>query len=793
MRVKFKQTGQTGTIPDDRFDPALFEKVGMDVASATTQAPQRSTPVPQQQPQPQQPQKDGFITGVAKAVVKPGIDFAKLVMGTGFEGARAIDSAMGNKEAYDVQKGAKNPFISRDEFKKDYSTPQDTLLNTTKKTAAAGSYLVPGGTGFVGAVKTGAAAGSLYGFGESDKTDAEGLAADTLVGAGTGAVTSVAAHGVGAGLKKLRGAGDATRKGVVKPKVTPDPFMAESEDAIMNTLHSRGLTGSAEAQKQQMPEVFRKISLEIKTKLAESKGTKSAGDVRKYVEEQLSNNINFDESIPQMAGTKEKLLNELLKKVSDTGKMSADDITALASKHASSGEKSAASGLKMGMSATEIAKQGVTLGDIQKASQRSNGLGLLADLDNAAKAGDDDVIKKVAEHISNLPADSPYAPYLHSVQQLAEKSGYKPSAVPAKTLFEFKQNLGNKLGNVFKKLDKGSPLTDKEEVALTMWHAMDDLITQAEPAVKDMTRAQSHLYKAMPGIASQAKKGYSANLLGTTVPLPGGIIQGAQDAAGRAMQTVGGVGGKVADAVAPVAGRVLPIAAAGMASQPESTGMDVLSATQQTPPAQQTDPSMQTMEQDMGGGQFQQQADEGGFDMADEDMVVAMMQYDLETTGGKNIPEIKSMYEIAVKGGAGGEKQKLTGGQAKELSDIETSIGLMDRLTPIINENLDVMGPVQGRISNANEYDTKAQTFNANIKAAAQIVGKAMEGGVLRQEDTIKYEKMLPQIKDTPELALNKIENVKRMLELQMQTKQRVYQNYDVSSDYLPASEVLPQ
>ena len=43
------------------------------------------------------------------------------------------------------------------------------------------------------------------------------------------------------------------------------------------------------------------------------------------------------------------------------------------------------------------------------------------------------------------------------------------------------------------------------------------------------------------------------------------------------------------------------------------------------------------------------------------------------------------------------------------------------------------------------------------MKAVAQQVGRAMEGGVLRAEDVPKYEAILPKITDTREVALEKI------------------------------------
>ena len=51
-----------------------------------------------------------------------------------------------------------------------------------------------------------------------------------------------------------------------------------------------------------------------------------------------------------------------------------------------------------------------TIGDIQEANQRANGLGLLADYDNAARTGDDKLMGNIVQQIlsSNSPAYAPY-------------------------------------------------------------------------------------------------------------------------------------------------------------------------------------------------------------------------------------------------------------------------------------------------------------------------------------------------------------------------------------------------
>lgn len=81
-----------------------------------------------------------------------------------------------------------------------------------------------------------------------------------------------------------------------------------------------------------------------------------------------------------------------------------------------------------------------------------------------------------------------------------------------------------------------------------------------------------------------------------------------------------------------------------------------------------------------------------------------------------------------------------------------------------IDDNKDVFGPLVGRARGNNPYDTKAQTVRAEMRAKSQAFGRFMEGGVLRKEDEIKYEKMFPQTSDTKEVAKSKARVVNKLL-----------------------------
>ena len=52
---------------------------------------------------------------------------------------------------------------------------------------------------------------------------------------------------------------------------------------------------------------------------------------------------------------------------------------------------------------------------------------------------------------------------------------------------------------------------------------------------------------------------------------------------------------------------------------------------------------------------------------------------------------------------------------------------------------------------------SKARKVQADVDRVRQVVGKALEGGVLRKEDEDKYKKILATVTDTPETAIYKL------------------------------------
>ena len=97
----------------------------------------------------------------------------------------------------------------------------------------------------------------------------------------------------------------------------------------------------------------------------------------------------------------------------------------------------------------------------------------------------------------------------------------------------------------------------------------------------------------------------------------------------------------------------------------------------------------------------------------------------------------KSYEEFGTKKEVG---QNLPATQVTMLSDARYFPDLLDELEKTVNDNASLFGKISGYIP----FSEKRDMVRDDLKRAAQLIGKFMEGGVLRKEDEIKYAQMLP-------------------------------------------------
>lgn len=138
----------------------------------------------------------------------------------------------------------------------------------------------------------------------------------------------------------------------------------------------------------------------------------------------------------------------------------------------------------------------------------------------------------------------------------------------------------------------------------------------------------------------------------------------------------------------------------------------------------------------------------------------------------------------------------------KTISDLRVGIQRISRLGDTLANHQSYSGPIRG-LSTAPVIGRALTTFGvetpakleAEIAGVKQVIGKAMEGGVLRKEDEEKYARILPTLSDPPEVAQHKINLVKEGLSNALATFIQTQQENGrrVGSSPLPAAPSGPR
>lgn len=113
----------------------------------------------------------------------------------------------------------------------------------------------------------------------------------------------------------------------------------------------------------------------------------------------------------------------------------------------------------------------------------------------------------------------------------------------------------------------------------------------------------------------------------------------------------------------------------------------------------------------------------------------------------------------------------VTSGDANRVADLDTSLNDLSELAATLQETKDATGVMAqagaalwNPITNLIGWGTDAKKRQGVIDRVKQVIGKALEGGVLRKEDEIKYAKILPTIGDAPEVAASKLNGLRDAL-----------------------------
>lgn len=113
----------------------------------------------------------------------------------------------------------------------------------------------------------------------------------------------------------------------------------------------------------------------------------------------------------------------------------------------------------------------------------------------------------------------------------------------------------------------------------------------------------------------------------------------------------------------------------------------------------------------------------------------------------------------------------VTSSDAGRLADFETSLNDLKTLSGTLTETANATGTGAAIGAAMPDWATDligwgvdAKKRQAVIDRVKQVIGKIMEGGVLRKEDEAKYAKILPTIKDTAAVAASKLAGLEQAI-----------------------------
>lgn len=122
--------------------------------------------------------------------------------------------------------------------------------------------------------------------------------------------------------------------------------------------------------------------------------------------------------------------------------------------------------------------------------------------------------------------------------------------------------------------------------------------------------------------------------------------------------------------------------------------------------------------------------------------------------------------------------KKMPAGSAETLADLSTSLDDVATLRETLAGTsagtgtvARAAGALPGVLTEAFGWGADAKARQATIDRVKQVVGKALEGGVLRKEDEEKYKKILPVLSDPPSVAKAKLEGLEKAIS-QKRTRQ---------------------
>lgn len=142
---------------------------------------------------------------------------------------------------------------------------------------------------------------------------------------------------------------------------------------------------------------------------------------------------------------------------------------------------------------------------------------------------------------------------------------------------------------------------------------------------------------------------------------------------------------------------------------------------------------------------------------------------------GKPVLVRRSQAEGKTPANSREQGRPVTSGDAGRLADLDTSLNDLATLTKTIPAGTTGVGAKAGAmlpnfVTQWTGVGADAKSKQAVIDRVKQVIGKSLEGGVLRKEDEAKYEKILPTIGDVDTVVAAKLAGLQQAISQRRQT-----------------------
>jgi hypothetical protein len=327
------------------------------------------------------------------------------------------------------------------------------------------------------------------------------------------------------------------------------------------------------------------------------------------------------------------------------------------------------------------------------------------------------------------------------------------------------------------------PKMDRAYKALR--RSIDGELSKVSPALKSINTKLKDIYSLEDLFQESTKKQIAGTgamkipFLGTK--LPGGSTQAIQNAGSKATA----IPGQIANGVSNLFGGTGAKIATGAAIRglvPDGT-----ESPQQEQSLEEMLSQFATQDEFSAQPQPNQQAQPEQIGGISKNQILQAMLLDVNETGGKNLATIKALYEFMQPEEGQGQLQ-LSDSGIKTVNELQSGLRDISKLRESISGSQGIVDPIMGRIRGINPYDTSAQNLQAQVDRVRQVVGKALEGGVLRKEDEAKYKKILPTLTDTKTTALEKLRDLELAIAQDLENYLSLQQNTGKGGGQLPTS-----